>query len=53
MPEQQFSTLIEIKDDRLFVKFYEHYDPTEEIHVIVNQELRGGELQFFRNLLTG
>ncbi len=49
--EQSFSTVIEINNDRYFVKFHYHYDPSQNQSVVVNYELKGEELLFFKKAI--
>tara|TARA_B100000745_G_scaffold286644_1_gene222719 strand:+ start:180 stop:854 length:675 start_codon:yes stop_codon:yes gene_type:complete len=52
VPEQSFGAVIEFGvGGRCFVKFHEHYDPGLEQCLAVNYELKGKELQFFKEAI--
>lgn len=49
--EQQFATLIEIKDNKYFIKFHEYHNPATDEIVVINYQLQGDELRFFKRIL--
>ncbi|ABC29610.1 hypothetical protein HCH_02832 [Hahella chejuensis KCTC 2396] len=52
VPEQSFGAVIEVSVNGSYcVKFHEHYDPGIEQCVAINYELKGNELQFFKEAI--
>ncbi len=50
--ECRFWAIIQItEDDRYFVKFHEHYDPSLDECVLINYELKGKELRIFKSAI--
>ncbi|MFM2477733.1 hypothetical protein [Celerinatantimonas sp. MCCC 1A17872] len=52
VPEQFFSAVIDVSDStKCRVKFHEHYDPGIEQCLVINYELKGDELKFFKEAI--